>query len=193
MMEELRHKIVSCAHARFLNGGIKWLNLDCIASDCGISKKTLNQHFNRNQLIDAVIGNKIQTYHQFLFKTEKDQLDTVEGLTRVLRFTATLSSDFSDIFLRDLRKHYQKNWLMIDNFITGSLKEFFVANLTGGITSGIYRKGMDVVLLTEIYLNTVFMLIVRPPRQLNAAQGERSIREMNDNFLAGIMNIHTAK
>jgi hypothetical protein len=63
-----------------------------------------------------------------------------------------------------------------------------VANLTGGIRIGIYRKGIDVVLLTEIYLSTVLMLIEKGPRQLNAAPGDESIKEMNDNFLAGLMN-----
>jgi AcrR family transcriptional regulator len=124
MMEELKYKIVSCAHLRFHNGGIKWPNLDSIASDCGISRKTLNQHFNRDQLIDEVIDNRIATYHQSLLKIEKERLGTMEELTRILRFTETLSSDFSDIFLRDLRKHYHKNWLMVDNFITGSLRSF---------------------------------------------------------------------
>ena len=74
MMQELRDKIISYAHIRFLNGGIKWLNLDYIAYDCSISRKTLNQYFNRNQLIDAAIKSKIETYHQSLLKLTKELL-----------------------------------------------------------------------------------------------------------------------
>jgi len=83
-MKELRDKIISNAHIRFLNEGIKWLNLDYSAHDCILSRKTLNQYFNRNQLIDTVISSKIETYHQSLLAIEIEQLGPVEKLKKIL-------------------------------------------------------------------------------------------------------------
>ncbi len=109
-MQELGDKIISNAHVRFLNGGIRWLNLDCIAHDCGISRKTLNQYFKRNQLIDAVIENLIKAYHQSLLAIKRKRLEPLKELRMILSFTENSSHDFSAIFLRDLRKHYPGNW-----------------------------------------------------------------------------------
>ena len=190
MMQELRDKIISNAHIRFLNGGIKWLNLDYIASDCSISRKTLNQYFNRSQLIDAVIESKIETYHQSLSAIEIEQLGPVEELTKLLSFTETLGCDFSNVFLRDLRRHYPKNWSLIDGFIKGSLKKLFIQNLINGVNQGFYRKAIDVELLTEIYFSTGLMLIESGIGQLNAVSGGKSIGEMNNNFFAGLTNFN---
>ena len=188
-MQELKNKIISNAHIRFLSGGIKWLNLDYIASDCNITRKTLNQHFNRSQLIDAVIKSKIETYHQCLLAIEIQQLGPAEELKKILSFTETLGCDFSNVFLRDLRRHYPKNWSLIDDFIKGSLKKLFLQNLINGVKQGFYRKAIDVVLLTEIYFSTGLMLIESGIGQLNAVSGGKSIREMNGNFFAGLTNL----
>lgn len=187
-MQELKNKIISYAHIHFLNGGIKWLNLDYIANDCSISRKTLNQYFNRSQLIDAVIKSKMETYHQCILTIEMEQLEPVEELAKILNFTETLGYDFSDIFLRDLRRHYSKNWLLIDDFIKGSLKKLFMRNLIRGVNQGLYRKAIDIVQLTEIYFSTGLMLMERGSGQLNAALGGKSIGEMNNNFFAGLTN-----
>jgi len=189
-MNELKSKIISYAHQRFLNGGIKWLNLDYIAIDCSISRKTLNQYFNRNQLVDAVIKSKLETCRQSLLAIDMEQLEPVEELKKILRFTETLACDFSDIYLRDLKRHYPKNWIMIDNFMKGSLKKLFLRNLIEGVSKGLYRKAIDVVLLTEIYFSTGIMLIESGFGHMDAALGGKSMEEMNKSFFAGLTNVN---
>lgn len=63
-------------------------------------------------------------------------------------------------------------------------------NLINGVNQGFYRKAIDVALLTEIYFSTGLMLIERGSGQLNAALGDKSIGEMNNNFFAGLTNFN---
>ena len=51
-----------------------------------------------------------------------------------------LSYDFSAVFIRDLKRYYSENWLLVEVFITGSLKNVIIRNFTAGISKGITEK-----------------------------------------------------
>ncbi|MEO7582591.1 MAG: TetR/AcrR family transcriptional regulator [Ferruginibacter sp.] len=188
-MEELKNKILASAHNRFLSHGIRWLNLDYIASDCGISRKTFNLYFNRNQLIENLIKNKIEGYTRSLSVIQKEKPRPIDELRKIFSFMEKLAADFSDIFIRDLKIHFPKDWLLIDDFIKGSLMKIFMGNLARGVKQGVYRKTTDVVLLTEIYFSTGLMLMEKNFRQLDPSLKVKIFREVNDNFFAGLTNL----
>jgi len=185
-MQELKNKIIACAHLHFLRGGIKWLDLDHIANDCGVSRKTLRHCFKRNELIDALIKSKLETYQQSLAVIELDQLEPLEEMTKILSFITQLGCDFSPIFLRDLKRYFPENWALMASFSTGSLKKVFMGNLTAGIQKGIYRKAIHVELLTDVYFTTTLALIERESLPFQSGSSNKSILEMNENFIAGL-------
>lgn len=96
-MKELKDQIILSAHRLFLIGGIRWLDLDLVANDCGISREMLDQCFKRNELIDAVIKSSIETNHQNLLKIGTETLEPLEEITKMLSFAESLGYDFSII------------------------------------------------------------------------------------------------
>ena len=187
MMDELSDKIISGEHFRFLKGGIKWLDLDHVASDCNISRKTLNKYFKRQGLIEAVISQRLEAYRQSLRKIGIDQLEPLGEMRSLLVLIEGFRSDFSAILLRDLRRYYNEYWLLIDSFIKGSVKKVFVTNLTNGISLGNYRKTINVELLTDVYFVSLIALIENEPI-LQPGPGSNRLRVLNDNFLAGLID-----
>ena len=162
--------------------------MDYIANDCSISRKTLNQYFKRAELIEAVINDRLAAYHQSLKKIEINQLKPLEEMKSLLVFTEALSSDFSAILLRDLRRYYKEYWLLFDGFIKGSMRKLFITNLTKGINLGAYRKTIDVELLAEVYFITALTLIENESDRLQPASGSNKLRIFNDNFIAGLID-----
>lgn len=187
-MPELKNRIIKCAHINFLKYGIKWIDLDYVANDCGISRKTLNQYFNRNKLIDLLIKSKIESYHLSLSVIELELLSPLKEIKKILAFIEGLSYDFSAVFIRDLKRYYPENWLLVEGFITGSLKNVIIKNFTAGISKGIYRKAIDARLLADIYFSTVLMMLESISGQSNASIRYKGIEEMNNNFLAGLLD-----
>ena len=188
MTEELENKIISYAHRRFLVSGIKRPNLDLVANDCMISRKMLDQCFNRNKLIDAVIGNMMITYYQSLSTVEEANLEPIAEMKRILGLMEVLANDLSAIFLRDLRRYYLDHWLALDKLVNVSFKQLFTRNLMIGIEKRVYRKMINVVLLTEIYFVTGLTLVENGLVDLQPELRNDSMREMNVNFLAGILD-----
>jgi len=186
-MQEIKNRIIMCAHIIFLKYGIKWIDLDYVASDCGISRKTLNQYFNRNKLVDVLIKSKIESYYLSLSAIERELLCTQEEMIKILAFSKILSYDFSAVFIRDLKRYYPDNWFLIERFIKGPLKDTVVGNLTAGISEGIYRKDIDVQLLGDVYFSTFFMMIESISAQLDVSEQGKRIEEMNKNFSAGLL------
>lgn len=186
-MDELRNKIVFAAHFRFLRDGIKWLNMDYIALDCNVSRKTLDRYFKRQQLLEAVINHILEAHEQSLIAIEIDRLEPLEELERLLLLMEVLSSGLSAVLLRDLRRYYHENWLLLDRFITGSVKRAFRSNLNKGITSGLYRLNIDVEVLTDVYVATVLNLVENqsPGSQMNAKNSK--LKVFNDIFFAGVV------
>ncbi|MFA6152106.1 MAG: hypothetical protein WC716_12345 [Chitinophagaceae bacterium] len=186
-MQELKDKIILSAHKHFLIGGVRWLDLDLVANDCCITRKLLGQCFKRNELIDAVIKSKIETYQRAIAAIETEKLEPIEEMTRILNFTESLGYDLSAVLLWDLRRHYQENYALIDSFITGSLKKIFKENLTKGINRRIYRKAINEEMLTDTYFIAILALIEKDSNNLQSELKNVRILEMNSNFLTGLL------
>jgi len=99
-----------------------------------------------------------------------------------------LTGDFSDLFIRDLKKYYRAQRHQIDGFMEGELKERFKNNLIEGRGGGWYRKSLRIAHLTGTYFWTISMLMERPYSSPAGPLKPQTISEMNTNYLLGLTN-----
>jgi TetR/AcrR family transcriptional regulator, cholesterol catabolism regulator len=61
---EVKERIQQKAHELFMRYGVRSVSMDDIASQLGMSKKTIYQYFNeKDELVDAVMDDEVTQTH----------------------------------------------------------------------------------------------------------------------------------
>lgn len=136
----------------FLNIGVKSVTMDEIATQLGISKKTIYAHFpTKTKLVEAttlyLFDEKIRGIEQIKLK----QNNPIEEHYTIKNFALRNFKDEKSSPQHQLQKYYPKIFAVIrekqQNLIEGVLKE----NLDRGIREGYYRSGLDLQFICRIY------------------------------------------
>ena len=149
---KMKDQILNKATDLFLTLGFKSVTMDDIASDMGISKKTIYQHFsNKDQLV------KESTMR--LFETISCGIDAICALGNNPIDELFLIKDFVMKNLKNesaspiyqLQKYYPKihKTLMIRQF--DKMGDCVIVNLKKGVEQGFFRKEINPFLIARFY------------------------------------------
>ena len=148
----MKEKIIEKASDLFLNLGFKSVTMDDLATEMGISKKTIYTHFqNKTELVKAT------TDH--LFCCISDGIDTIidqkngpiEELYEIKAFVMKHLKDEKASPQYQLQKYYPKIYSGLKYRQFEVMQDCVIENLDRGITSGIYRKNIDIQFISRIY------------------------------------------
>jgi len=152
-------KILHTASDLFLNLGFKSITMDDIASEMGISKKTIYKYFsNKEELIDSTTI----FVHTKIYETICQI--TTQGLNAISENFA-IKIAFKNIFKKSktspmfqLKKYYPKIYQkLIDNEFE-MFKECVSGNIEKGIKEGLYKKELKKNIVLKFYFILVFGL-----------------------------------
>jgi AcrR family transcriptional regulator len=142
----MKEKILHNATEMFLNIGFKSVTMDDIATNSGISKKTIYAHFaNKIQLVEAA------TLHIFI--THEQQQNPIIELFEIKRFVMKHLKDEKSSPQYQLQKYYPKIFKNLKHKQFELMQELFKENLTKGIEQKLYRKDIDIDFTARIYFN----------------------------------------
>lgn len=136
----------------FLTHGFKSITMDEIASEMGISKKTIYQHFaNKNSLVEAVslyLFDSISGGIDCIYELDKNP---IEELFLIKDFILKNLKDESASPFYQLQKYYPKihKTLMAKQF--EKMDDCVVGNINKGIAQGLFRKNLNVSLIVRFY------------------------------------------
>jgi len=148
----MKDQILIKATDLFLTLGFKSVTMDAIATEMGISKKTIYQHFSNK---DALV--KDATLH--LFETISCGIDAIcalgknpiEELFVIKDFVMKNLKNESTSPIYQLQKYYPKihKTLMIRQF--DKMGDCVIVNLQKGIEQGLFRKDINTSLIARFY------------------------------------------
>lgn len=99
----MKERIINCSIELFSRYGIKGLTMDAIASELGISKRTLYEYFScKEQLLEICLHSRMDQ-HQLLTLTGKSLIDELVALYTGMQ---RLDLKRAHRFCRDLRKFH---------------------------------------------------------------------------------------
>ena len=150
----MKNKILHNATEMFLNIGFKSVTMDDIATNSGISKKTIYAHFaNKTQLVEAatlyifdVISKGIDIIHE-------QQQNPIIELFEIKRFVMKHLKDEKSSPQYQLQKYYPKIFKNLKHKQFELMQELFKDNLTKGIEQKLYRNDIDIDFTARIYFN----------------------------------------
>jgi AcrR family transcriptional regulator len=148
----MKDKIIGKASDMFLNLGFKSVTMDDLATEMGISKKTIYTHFqNKTALVKAT------TDH--LFRIISDGIDTIvdqkknpiEELYAIKAFVMYHLKNEKTAPQYQLQKYYPKIYKVLKARQFDVMQECVIENLDRGIKESVFRKNIDIQFISRIY------------------------------------------
>ncbi|PSL49429.1 TetR family transcriptional regulator [Chitinophaga niastensis] len=186
----VRERILETALKMFRTYGVKGVTMFDIARDCGISKKTVYEHFaDKQSLIDEgmqqLLNSHIAYFNECLQTTE----NAIEEQVRNMRYIVTLAKTLNPVMLFEIRKYHPDTWRSIENFKADSILYNIKENLKRGMTEGLYRQNLHIDIVArmrQLQLEAAF-----DPIQFPADQFEMPtvMDQVTAHFILGIATI----
>ncbi len=138
----IKERVIKACQELILEYGYRGFSMDQLASQAGVSKRTLYRYFaSRDAVIEATLDSFMQSMAEFadgLLNTEKDPVALIKAM-----FTAvTTQGQFvlNPRSMDDLRRFYPHLWTIIDDFRQERLRMIFALFSSRG-----YIKGQEQV------------------------------------------------
>lgn len=186
----VRERILETALRMFRTYGVKGVTMFDIARDCGISKKTVYEHFvDKQALIDEgmqqLLSNHINYFTECLQTTD----NAIEEMVRNMKYVTNMAKTMNPVMLHEIQKYHPDTWKSIQRFKEDGILYNIKENLKRGMTEGLYRQNLHIDIVArmrQLQLEAAF-----DPIQYPADQFEMHVvmEQITAHFILGIATI----
>jgi DNA-binding XRE family transcriptional regulator len=155
MNEELKNILLKVREL-YTKYGIKSITMDDVATELGISKKTLYQYItDKDDLVGKFIDNEIELRQEEICKCFKTHFNAIEELFEISVFMNKLMKNQNPATEHDLKKYYPHHF----NKMVGTRRErifnYILLNLKKGKEEGLYRTDLNEEIIAKLYLSRI--------------------------------------
>jgi len=156
----MKEDIMLQAIQQFMQFGIRSVTMSDIATNMGISKKTLYTHFeDKAALVHEVMRQHLQTQKETFESFRREYPNPIEYFLRFCQFHNTMIRSLNPSTSLDLQKYYGSTWQLFNdhknNFIFKSIK----SNLEEGIEQGLYRDDFNPDIIAKLYIGRMEVIL----------------------------------
>ncbi|HTN05604.1 TetR/AcrR family transcriptional regulator [Agriterribacter sp.] len=156
---EIQERIAQKAHDLFLRYGIRSISMDEIASQLGISKKTIYQFYaDKDTLVDSAIDIVVKHNANECSMYREQSENPVHEIFVAADMVKEMLKTMNPTIMYDLQKYHPAAYKKIadhkNKFLYRQIKE----NLEQGIAMQLYRPDLNTDLVARFRLASVFML-----------------------------------
>lgn len=184
---EAKERIIQEAKNLFLRLGIRSVSMDEIATQMGISKKTLYQHFqDKDQLVDLVLEEQIKQMQAETIQAVHSSSNAIGEIFNTMDMMVRHSSNMNPMVLFDLQKYHFGSFQKFAAHKNDFLFNIISNNLKKGVEEGLYRSDINIEILAKFRLETLmigFNMDAFPTNKFNVTDVSLVIIE---NFLYGL-------
>lgn len=148
-MEERKLQILKNVGTLYLKFGIRGVTMDDVATEFGISKKTLYQYFNDkedlvNQVIDYYLKNPV-----FRLNSEKSG-NSIDHYFALRQHVAKMIKHFNNNLEFELKKTYPELYKKVHKFKRERIYNDTLESLHDGIKEGLIRPEIDTDMVAKL-------------------------------------------
>lgn len=187
---EIRDRILTHATTLFLRNGIKSVSMDDIATELGMSKKTLYKTFtNKDEIVLGVMSTHLCQAQGECARFANTASDAVREM---LDLSAWADQQFGNVhpsIFYDLRKYYPAAWTLFAEHKSTFILDQITQNLRRGIAEGLFRADLDVEVLARLNLAQIelaFDPTLYPPTRFAPI---RVSKVFDEHFLLGVATL----
>lgn len=156
---DLKDRIVGCARDLFFKMGLRRVTMDDIAGKCGVSKKTIYQHFRDK---DTVV---LEVTKQYLHQEETDlqkihdtAKDPIEELVSISKWFREMLANMDSSLLHDMQKYHHSSWTVFHEHKEKCIFCSIIENLEAGKKLGLYRSDLNEKIISRFRVESTQML-----------------------------------
>lgn len=190
----MHNRILDKALNLFFRYGIRGITMDEIATECGISKKTIYQFYeNKDALVDAVVKTKIEESEMNCISSETASENAIHEIFLSIDVVQKMFEEMNPNVIFDLQKHHPKSYDRIQQHKSKFVYSVLKKNMERGISQGLYREDFDLDIIAKLRLETVFLPFRQdlfPVSQYSVGYVEQMLQEQ---FLYGMATLKGQK
>lgn len=150
----MRDKIIHKSAELFLNYGFKSVTMDDIASELGISKKTIYQHFsNKTKLVEAVTFNLFDKICDGIDCICNKSTNPIEQLYDIKMFVMQHLKNEKSSPQFQLKKYYPQIYDVLSIKQFEKMRDSVKDSLQEGVDTQVFRETIDVEFISRMYFN----------------------------------------
>lgn len=136
----------------FLSYGFKSVTMDDIATDLGISKKTIYKYFkNKEVLVDESATFIHQNIQEKMEEVRKEDYNAIRENFEIKKKINQLFGNLEESPSYQLEKYYPDTFNKITCDKNNLFKSFINSNLSRGINEGLYRENIQKEIISDLY------------------------------------------
>ena len=186
----MKDQILIKATDMFLTLGFKSVTMDEIATEMGISKKTIYKYFSNKELL---IEESTQLVHKEVIETiEKivaKNFNAIEENFQIRRMFKEMFkySETSPVY--ELKRHYPEVYQKVVGYQIEICEGCFRNNILKGISEGLYRENIDVENYVKFYYTLIFSISENTALERDANNLEHKALEYHTRAMATLAGI----
>jgi hypothetical protein len=151
MQDRILHK----ARELMFQTGVKHVTMDDLANQLGISKKTIYQYFkDKDALVSSVVEYELVNHAQLCNQSMEAADNAVHEIFLLMKVIQEMFNKMNPLALFEIEKYYPLAYEKIKNHKDDYIFSMISSNLEKGIAEGLYRKDVDVTILSKYRLET---------------------------------------
>ncbi|KGO87955.1 TetR family transcriptional regulator [Flavobacterium rivuli WB 3.3-2 = DSM 21788] len=152
----MKEQILNKATEMFLTLGYKSVTMDEIATEMGISKKTIYQHFaNKNDLVEASAMLLFQRISDGIDLIRAEEHNPIVEFFIIRNFLSHILKDETSSPLHQLQKFFPVIFKTLRDYQFDKMHDCMYENIERGIASGFYRPDINIDFVSRIYFSGV--------------------------------------
>lgn len=154
----IRDRIKQKADDLYRRYGIKSVTMDEIASQLGVSKKTIYQSFNdKNELVDAVIAEMLD-YNKICCQDScTHSQNAVHEVYLSMDILRDMLENMNPSILFDIERGHPQTFKKFSDYKYNFLGDLMKKNIERGKKEGLYRPEINADVITKIRLETIML------------------------------------
>ena len=184
---EAKERILVKAHELFSRYGIRSVSMDDIATELGMSKKTLYQYYmDKDELVNAVFEEIFVAKRAQCLECRKLGENMIHEVFLSFDMVQEMLANMNPAVLFDMKKYHPTAFKKFQDFQNNFLYKMIKENLLKGVEEELYRPEIDVETLTRFRLHSIMLSFdpeVFPSNKTNLVQIEQQLME---HFLYGL-------
>lgn len=184
---EIQERIARKAHDLFLKYGIRSISMDEIATQLGISKKTIYQFYaDKDALVASVIDIVVNANAQECSMQRETSENPVHEIFVAMDMVQEMLSTMNPTIVYDLQKYHPAAHEKLNNHKNKFLYKQIKENLEKGIEMQLYRSDINTEMIARFRIATVFLLFNTDSFPLGKFNITAIMEEVTIHFLYGL-------
>lgn len=154
-----KERILESSAKLFMSKGCKSVTMDDVASENGVSKRTLYELFrDKSQLLEECIHYMDDKNSELVADLSKVSKNVLELLLRIHNHQSVAMSNMHENFLKDVKRYYSDVYARTIESIRKEHNDKTMSMLIAGQQQGVFRRDINVE-LTAIMINEMMTII----------------------------------